>query len=59
MLCLQAMAALPLKKCRRSIITPTIKRMWTSPVETWKAKNPSNQSTIRTAAIIPSMSLTP
>jgi hypothetical protein len=59
MLYLQAMAALPLKKCKRSIITPTIKRMWTSPLETWKAKKPSNQSTIRTAAIIPSMSSTP
>jgi hypothetical protein len=56
---LQATAGLPLKKCRRSMIIPTINRMWTKPVETWKAKKPSNQRTIRTAAIIPSMSSTP
>src|SRR6266849_1825575 len=29
------------------------------PLETWKAKNPSNQRTMRTAAINPSMSSTP
>jgi len=54
-----AVAALPLKKCRRSITIPTTSRMWMRPLETWKAKSPSNQRTIRTAAIVANMSSTP
>jgi hypothetical protein len=54
-----ALAGLRRMKCITSKITPRIRAIWIKPLVTWNARNPANQRTIRTTAIIASMGLSP
>jgi hypothetical protein len=54
-----AVALRPLKRCKRRQMTPRTSTRWNRPMDMWNAKMPSNQHTIKAAAIIPNMISSP